>query len=164
GSFTANTETNPKDCKSIKTRSGIEIGKGIDDNLEKPRNIVEASEKQKMEGEESDDEAEEKNKKEVLVENKKNECEGEVSEERENTNQKSKGKSIQKSPPTQHLSYPPIPTKKDKERQFARFMDIFKKLQINLPFSEALEQMPTYAKFMKEILTKKRKINEEEII
>ena len=48
--------------------------------------------------------------------------------------------------------------------QFARFMDILKRLQINIPFTEALKQMPTYAKFMKELLTKKRKINDQEIV
>nr|XP_004499872.1 uncharacterized protein LOC101505881 [Cicer arietinum] len=32
---------------------------------------------------------------------------------------------------------------------------------INIPFAEALEQMPTYAKFMKDILSKKRKIGGE---
>ncbi|XP_068461720.1 uncharacterized protein [Phaseolus vulgaris] len=43
-------------------------------------------------------------------------------------------------------------------------MDILKRLQINIPFTEALEQMPTYAKFMKELLTKKRKFNDQEIV
>ncbi|XP_020215415.1 uncharacterized protein LOC109799279 [Cajanus cajan] len=51
---------------------------------------------------------------------------------------------------------------KEKERQFLRFLDIIKKLQINIPFTEAMEQMPTYARFMKELLTKKRKILKEE--
>jgi len=58
----------------------------------------------------------------------------------------------------------PISSQAFKERQFPRFLDIFKRLQINIPFSEALEQMPTYAKFMKEILTKKRRFIEEETI
>ena len=35
-------------------------------------------------------------------------------------------------------------------------MEIFKKLHINIPFAEALEQMPRYVKFMKDILAKKR--------
>ncbi|XP_017420343.1 uncharacterized protein LOC108330370 [Vigna angularis] len=43
-------------------------------------------------------------------------------------------------------------------------MEIFKKLEINIPFSEALQQMPSYAKFLKELLTKKRKYIEEETI
>ena len=50
------------------------------------------------------------------------------------------------------------------EEQFSRFLDMFKKIEINIPFSEALTQMPLYAKFMKEILSKKRKIVEEGIV
>jgi len=61
------------------------------------------------------------------------------------------------------LPYPQNPSKKDKERQFARLMDIFKRLQINIPFVEAMEQMSTYAKFMKELLTKKRRFSEETV-
>ena len=41
---------------------------------------------------------------------------------------------------------------------------MFKKIEINIPFSEALIQMPQYAKFMKDILRKKRKITEEGIV
>ncbi|XP_068504354.1 uncharacterized protein [Phaseolus vulgaris] len=43
-------------------------------------------------------------------------------------------------------------------------MDILKRLQINIPFTETLEQMPTYAKFMKELFTKKRKFNDQKIV
>ncbi|XP_052728494.1 uncharacterized protein LOC108327310 [Vigna angularis] len=43
-------------------------------------------------------------------------------------------------------------------------MKIFKKLEINIPFSKALQQMPSYSKFLKELLTKKRKYIEEETI
>ena len=48
------------------------------------------------------------------------------------------------------------------DKQFGRFMDIFKKLHINIPFVEALEQMPGYVKFMKDILSKKRKLGDYE--
>ena len=41
---------------------------------------------------------------------------------------------------------------------------MFKKIEINIPFSEALTQMPLYEKIMKEILSKKRKIVEEGIV
>ena len=40
--------------------------------------------------------------------------------------------------------YPLVPSKKDKERYFARFLDIFKKLEITIPFGEALQKMPLY--------------------
>jgi len=41
---------------------------------------------------------------------------------------------------------------------------MIKRLQINLPFTKAMEQMPRYAKFMKDLLTKKRRIEEGETI
>ena len=47
--------------------------------------------------------------------------------------------------------------------QFSKFLNMFKKIEINIPFSEALTQMPHYAKFMKDLLSKKRKFTEEGI-
>ena len=44
-------------------------------------------------------------------------------------------------------------------------MEIFKGLEITMPFGEALQQMPLYTKFMKDILTKKGKyIDNENIV
>ncbi|XP_050888731.1 uncharacterized protein LOC127093876 [Lathyrus oleraceus] len=53
---------------------------------------------------------------------------------------------------------------KDNSRHYARFLDIFSQLQINIPYYEALEQMPTYEKFMKGILTNKRRYIDQETI
>lgn len=36
---------------------------------------------------------------------------------------------------------------------------MIKKLCINIPFIEAMEQIPKYAKFMKDLLTKKKRIS-----
>ncbi|XP_019225550.1 PREDICTED: uncharacterized protein LOC109207122 [Nicotiana attenuata] len=44
------------------------------------------------------------------------------------------------------------------EKQFERLLDMVEQVNVNLPFTEVLSQMPAYAKFLKEILTKKRKI------
>jgi len=41
---------------------------------------------------------------------------------------------------------------------------MLKKLHVNVPFLNALSQMPLYAKFSKEILSKKRKIDEHETV
>ena len=41
---------------------------------------------------------------------------------------------------------------------------MFKKIEINIPFFEALTQMPHYAKFMKDILSRKSKIVEEGVV
>ena len=50
----------------------------------------------------------------------------------------------------------------DKEEQFAHFLEVFKKLHINIPFAEALEQMSSYAKFIKDLLLKKIQLKEDE--
>lgn len=106
---------------------------------------------------------EEKNKENLVENEQKQKKEKEDSGVRKNQKtREEKGKGI--NPPTQNLPYPHAPTKKDKERQYARFLDIFKRLQINIHFAEALEQMSTYTKFTKEILTKKRRITDEETI
>ncbi|XP_058775641.1 uncharacterized protein LOC131649921 [Vicia villosa] len=50
------------------------------------------------------------------------------------------------------------------EKNFEKFLEMFKKLELNIPFLEALEQMTTYAKFMKDIISKKRTIDRDPII
>ena len=50
------------------------------------------------------------------------------------------------------------------EEQFARFLKTFQKLEISMPFTEVVTQMPLYAKFLKEILSKKRRIVEEGVV
>ncbi|XP_075475699.1 uncharacterized protein LOC142509748 [Primulina tabacum] len=42
--------------------------------------------------------------------------------------------------------------------------EIFKKIHINIPFADALEQMPNYAKFIKDVMSKKRKLQEFETV
>ncbi|PHT39974.1 hypothetical protein CQW23_18828 [Capsicum baccatum] len=54
---------------------------------------------------------------------------------------------------------PPFPQRLKKvadDTKFSKFMTMLKQLTINVPLVEALEQMPGYAKFMKDLLTKKR--------
>ena len=48
--------------------------------------------------------------------------------------------------------------------KFSRFLNMFKKIEINIPFFEALTQMPHYEKFMNDILSIKRKIAEEGVV
>ena len=50
------------------------------------------------------------------------------------------------------------------DKQFSKFLEIFKKLHINIPFADALAQMPSYAKFLKEILKNKRKLKDFETV
>ncbi|XP_070031983.1 uncharacterized protein [Nicotiana tomentosiformis] len=53
--------------------------------------------------------------------------------------------------------------KQNNENQFKKFIYMMKSLSINVPLVEALEQMPGYAKFMKDFVIKNRSMNYEMI-
>ena len=64
---------------------------------------------------------------------------------------------------------PPLPfsqrmAKAKLDLQFVKFLEVLKKLYINIPFTKALTQTPSYAKFLKEILFNKRKPEEHETV
>ncbi|XP_073526517.1 uncharacterized protein [Phyllobates terribilis] len=65
-------------------------------------------------------------------------------------------------PPTYKppLPFPQRRAQAQLEHQFGKFVEVLKKLCINIPFTEALKQMPTYVKFLKEILSNKRNLDE----
>ncbi|KEH19535.1 hypothetical protein MTR_8g463500 [Medicago truncatula] len=50
------------------------------------------------------------------------------------------------------------------EAQFNKFLNILKKICIKIPLAEALSRMPLYAKFLKEIFSKKKVIEHNETI
>ena len=62
------------------------------------------------------------------------------------------------------MPFPQILQKLRREEQFSKFLDFFKKIEINIPFAEVISQMPLYTKFLKQIMSKKRKIAEEGIV
>ena len=66
--------------------------------------------------------------------------------------------------PTIPILYPQSLKKNKLDKQFTKFMEVFKKLHINIPFVDALEQMPNYVKFMKDILSKKRRLSDFETV
>jgi len=106
--------------------------------------------------EEKQKEIKEKEEKEKML---KNEKQKEKVVEIEKKKGKSEANSEKKKEATpiecNEVPYPLVPSWEDKERHLARFLDIFKKLEITLPFKEALQQMPLYANFFKDMLTKK---------
>ncbi|KAI3769069.1 hypothetical protein L6452_00165 [Arctium lappa] len=63
-----------------------------------------------------------------------------------------------------YVPYPQRLRNQKEELQFKKFLDVFKELHINIPLVEAIEQMPSYAKFLKDILSKKKKLNEYETV
>ena len=62
------------------------------------------------------------------------------------------------------LPFPNRLMKQKLDQQFRKFLDIFKELHINIPFAEALEQMSSYVKFMKDILSRKKKLSDYETV
>ena len=137
GTFPSDTQKNPKDYMAVQLRSGKEVG----NNNKKERK------------EETDAEQEETGK------------EGDKSiqtEQPERSSEQKQKERVLAYTPT--VPFPQRLQKAKREDQFSRFLDIFKKIEINIPFAEVINQMPNYAKFLKEILNKKRKIAEEGIV
>ncbi|XP_019462960.1 PREDICTED: uncharacterized protein LOC109361886 [Lupinus angustifolius] len=181
--FSANTQTNPKEhCKSITTRSGKVIGKSIGENLAVEQEVLRGNEVGTSEKVNRDIhkgkevEHEEVVEQEVLRGNevgtskkvnrdihKGKEVEHEEGDTTNTVTRENDDAKKTELPQLKDLPYPKRPSKKDKERQYARFLDLFKNLQINIPFMEAMEQRPVYDKFMKDLLTKKRKMSEETV-
>ena len=130
--FPSDTKKNPKDCLVVQLRSGKEL------------------EKEKSEKEEG-------NKGEGSLENAESrEKEKKKEQQQEDEGSKKKGQNSMTA-----LLFPQRLQKSKIEEQFARFLKTFQKLEISMPFTEVVTQMPLYAKFLKEILSKKRKIAEE---
>ena len=79
----------------------------------------------------------------------------------ENYEQKQKEK-VQAYTPA--VPFPQRLQKAKKEEQFSKFLEIFKKIEINIPFAYVITQIPNYAKFLKDILRKKKKIADEGVV
>ncbi|XP_021835029.2 uncharacterized protein [Spinacia oleracea] len=90
----------------------------------------------------------------------------EKSEQTQKSNSKSEEVVIKESEKDLMKSYkPPIPfphrvVEKKLNEKYSKFLDVMKGLQVNIPFLHAMAQMPTYAKFLKELLTNKAKVEE----
>ncbi|KAL5570855.1 hypothetical protein UlMin_020452 [Ulmus minor] len=146
GTLPSNTESPKRDgkehCKVITLRGG---------------KIIEAPE------------IKEKNQKDhVTRQEEENKEQGNVQEEsREAEKSRENVAAIPQKNLQQNRPPPPFPQrfkKQQQDQQFRRFLDVLKQLYINIPLVEALEQMPNYVKFMKDMLTKKRRFGEFETI
>jgi len=67
-------------------------------------------------------------------------------------------------PYTPPLPFPQRIAKAKLDLQFVKFLEILKKLYMNIPFTDALSQMPSNAKVLKEIQSNKRKQGKHEIV
>ena len=134
GTFPSDTQKNLKDYMAVQLRSGKEVG----NNRRKER-------KEEIEAEQQ--ETGKEREKSIQT------------EQPEVSNEQKQKEGVPAYTPT--VPFPQRLQKVKREEQFSRFLDIFKKIEINIPFVEVIKQMPTYVKFLMEILSKKRKIAEE---
>nr|XP_027083751.1 uncharacterized protein LOC113706058 [Coffea arabica] len=69
------------------------------------------------------------------------------------------------SPPTLKSNLPPFPCRPEKTKKVEKekeLLEVFKKVDINIPLLEAIKQVPKYAKFLKDLCTHKRKLRGDE--
>ena len=105
-------------------------------------------------------EKDERNKGEGILENakpQKKERKKEQQQEEKRSKKKAQN-SIPAVPFSQRLQKSRI------EEQFAKFLKTFQKLEISMTFTEVVTQMPLYAIFLKEILSKKKIFAEEGVV
>ena len=58
------------------------------------------------------------------------------------------------------IPYPQQLKKEKLEAQHSKFMELFKQVTVNLPFLDVVAGMPKYAKFLKDLLTNRKKLEE----
>ncbi|XP_047949473.1 uncharacterized protein LOC125195358 [Salvia hispanica] len=135
GQFPSTTIPNPKDCKAIYLRSGTSYESP-------PMPEVEAKEVPE----------EEKEEEEIEVESPNMPSEGQPET------------IIPPKPMEVKIPFPQVVHKKKLDEKFAKFLEIFKRVHLNIPLIEALQQMPGYLKFLKEIMSKKKKLVDYETV
>ncbi|XP_057999339.1 uncharacterized protein LOC131178397 [Hevea brasiliensis] len=121
----------------------------------------------KIWGNEKKDEVEEEKKKEDEDKNESISNHDKVNEEANKKNEVEKEEEEKYVPPPPYK--PPFPysqrfQKAKLDKQFGKFLKVLKKLYINIPFTDAISQMPSYAKFLKEILSNKRRLEDYETV
>ncbi|KAK9043150.1 hypothetical protein V6N11_071499 [Hibiscus sabdariffa] len=67
--------------------------------------------------------------------------------------------------PSPYETPPPFPsrlTKRDKQAEEKEILDVFKKVEINIPLLEVIRKVPRYARFLKDLCTLKRRLTGNE--
>ncbi|GAU40179.1 hypothetical protein TSUD_374870 [Trifolium subterraneum] len=174
GSFGGNTKDNPRNesCKAITLRNREVPSPEVSESSKKrKKKKVQEGVVEKEDLIEEKDEGEVENTKEgEIEESEESEKKGEVEKPREKKlaredeevvkeqrSRQEKGKNKEASSSVK-LPYPrKKKVKAEDQAQFKRLMKLLHNLQLNVPLVEALEQMSLYSKFLKELLTTKRK-------
>ena len=171
GTLPSNTERNPREkCKVITLRSG--------NVYEKPKVVSKPNVTQEVEKETTQDDEEEVPKESVDLglsqEDKGEEDQANPSADKEKFKEKegvelAKGKKVREPVEETNRWAPPPPypyaiKKRQLDANFSKFLEVFKKLKLNIPFLDAIREMPSYAKHLKDLFSKKRKWEKYETI
>ncbi|XP_071904295.1 uncharacterized protein [Coffea arabica] len=68
-------------------------------------------------------------------------------------------------PPTIKSNLPPFPCRLERTKKVEKekeILDVFRKIQVNIPLLDAIKQVPKYAKFLKDLCVNKRKLRGDE--
>ncbi|KAG8503072.1 hypothetical protein CXB51_000805 [Gossypium anomalum] len=96
-----------------------------------------------------------------------------IEKDKENTSLKSQeekssptsGKVIPSPSSSTYETLPPFPgrlARRDKKEEEKEILDIFKKVEINIPLFDVIQKMPKYAKFLKDLCTNWRRLSDNE--
>ncbi|XP_015940446.1 uncharacterized protein LOC107465972 [Arachis duranensis] len=146
-----------KECKAIQLRSGRTLVKDKETNKKRMGNDKRPAEKDKANNKEEDKQDQEK----LKEKDEQPQASRKGKQVIEESSQEQRKEVKIYTPP---LPYPQRLQKELNDQQFPKFLEVFKKLEINIPLAEALEQMPLYAKFLKELINKRRSWHEKETI
>ena len=157
GALPPKPDLNPKDVKAIQLRSGTtydEPPMPIDDEKVDEEIVMIEKEVEQQSGKEPILQAEDQVAKEATEASKAKEGPTKVSTE------------VPRYVPPHRYAPFPSRLKEDPrtERQFSKFIEILKQLHVNLPFTDVVTQMPVYAKFFKDILSNRRKLEEVQVV
>ncbi|XP_074337082.1 uncharacterized protein LOC141674260 [Apium graveolens] len=105
-----------------------------------------------------------------ILHEKKNEAESEHKELEAQTSPKSAGKSFNSSNPVitnSRFDYMPFPARLVQTKTSAletNILETFRKVHINLPLLECIQNLPAYAKVLKDLCTKRRRLKGREVV
>nr|XP_009628408.1 uncharacterized protein LOC104118764 [Nicotiana tomentosiformis] len=156
GTLPADTERNPKETiNAVFLRSGHEledlIAKQKDEPVERQVEIVEEQKINNIqEGEVRVDEDLKKK--------------GNIKAQKKKKNDNSTNNETEERKYMPALPFPQKQRREKLDKQFKCFLEVFKQVHVNIPSIEVRSQMPAYAKFIKEILSKKRKVEETPVV
>ncbi|XP_021771472.1 uncharacterized protein LOC110735588 [Chenopodium quinoa] len=138
-----NQVLNPKPMYAVTSRSGKVVGS---DPL---------VEKKSQEDVELEDESEKTN--EYLGGEKENDV-VEETKEKETTKELATPLPLNRQPREEKLPFPQRFVRSKLDAQFERFLEVIKGLHVQLPFVQAMKEMPHYSKFLKDLLHGRREV------